>query len=105
MGRAWGHAGPAGSAAPPDQIVGWSEAEPLIRGRFEALSEIRITQTDLRIRFSPDRRLAWATCPWDFRARIGDQPVVEPTRCTWVLELREADWVIVHWHKSMGMPD
>jgi hypothetical protein len=38
-------------------------------------------------------------------ARIGDQPVVEPTRCTWVLELREADWVIVHWHKSMGMPD
>jgi hypothetical protein len=37
-------------------------------------------------------------------ARIGDQPVVEPTRCTWVLELREADWVIVHWPKSMGVP-
>ena len=43
--------------------------------------------------------------PVGLPARIGDQPVVEPTRCTWVLELREADWVIVHWHKSMGMPD
>jgi ketosteroid isomerase-like protein len=89
----------------PGQIVGWGEIEGVIRGMFDALSDIRITQTDLRIHFSPDRRLAWATCLWDFRARMGDEPVIEPTRCTWVLERRGTDWVIVHWHKSVGVPD
>jgi ketosteroid isomerase-like protein len=89
----------------PGQIVGWSEVEQVIRGMYEALSDIRITQTDLRVHFSPDRRLAWATCLWDFRAKMGDQPVLEPTRCTWVLERRDVDWVIVHWHKSVGVPD
>ncbi len=89
----------------PGQIVGWDEVEGVIHGMFDALSDIRITQTDLRIHFSPDRSLAWATCLWDFRARMGDQPVIEPTRCTWVLERRDRDWVIVHWHKSVGVPD
>ena len=89
----------------PGQIVGWGEVEGVIREMFDALSDIKITQTDLRIHFSPDRSLAWATCLWDFRARMGDQPVIEPTRCTWVLERRDADWVIVHWHKSVGVPD
>ena len=89
----------------PGQIVGWGEVEGVIRGMFDALSDIKITQTDLRIHFGPDRSLAWATCLWDFRARMSDQPVVEPTRCTWVLERRDAGWVIVHWHKSVGVPD
>ena len=89
----------------PGQIVGWGEVEGVISRMFDALSDIQITQTDLRIHFSADRSLAWATCLWDFRAKMGDQPVVEPTRCTWVLERRDADWVIVHWHKSVGVPD
>jgi ketosteroid isomerase-like protein len=88
----------------PGQIVGWGEVEAVIGGMFEALADIQIGQTDLRIHFSPDRHLAWATCLWDFRAKMGDQPVVEPTRCTWVLERRDAGWVIVHWHKSIGVP-
>jgi ketosteroid isomerase-like protein len=89
----------------PGQIVGWGEVEGVIRGMFDALSDIKITQTDLRIHVSPDRSLAWATCLWDFRARMGDEAIIEPTRCTWVLERRDADWVIVHWHKSVGVPD
>jgi len=89
----------------PGQIVGWGEVEGVIRGMFDALSDIEITQTDLRVHFSADRSLAWATCLWDFRARMGDQPVIEPTRCTWVLERRDPGWVIVHWHKSVGVPD
>lgn len=44
-----------------------------------SIRDIKITQTDLRIHFSPDRRLASATCLWDFRATIGDQLVLEPT--------------------------
>ena len=87
----------------PGQIAGWAELEGIIRGMFEGLSDFSITQTDLRIHLSPDRQLAWATCLWDFRARMGDQPVVEPTRCTWVLERRAGAWVIVHFHKSVGV--
>jgi ketosteroid isomerase-like protein len=88
----------------PGQIVGWGEVESVISGMFDELSGIRITQTDLRVHFSPDRNLAWATCLWDFRAKVGDQDIVEPTRCTWVLERRDARWVILHWHKSVGVP-
>jgi ketosteroid isomerase-like protein len=87
----------------PGQINGWGELQPLIREMFEGLSDFRITQTDLRVHLSPDRQVAWATCLWDFRARAGDQEVVEPTRCTWVLERRDAGWVIVHFHKSIGV--
>lgn len=87
----------------PGQIVGWGELEPLIREMFEGLSDFKITQTDLRVHLSPDQQVAWATCLWDFRARSGDQEVVESTRCTWVLERREGSWVIVHFHKSIGV--
>jgi len=89
----------------PGQIVGWSEVEQVMRGMFEAGSDIRITQTDLRIHFSPDRHLAWATCLWDWREKMGEELAEVPVRCTWVLERRHADWVIVHWHKSVGVPD
>jgi ketosteroid isomerase-like protein len=87
----------------PGQIVGWGELESDIRGMFEGLSDFKITQTDLCVHFSPFRQVAWATCLWDFRAKSGDQEVVEPTRCTWVLERREGNWVIVHFHKSVGV--
>jgi ketosteroid isomerase-like protein len=87
----------------PGQIVGWRELEPLIREMFEGLSDFSIAQTDLRVHLSPDQQVAWATCLWDFRATSGDQQVVEPTRCTWVLERRQGTWVIVHFHKSIGV--
>jgi ketosteroid isomerase-like protein len=76
-----------------------------MRGMFEAGSDIKITQTDLRIHFSPDHRLAWATCLWDWREKMGEEIATAPVRCTWVVERRDADWVIVHWHKSVGVPD
>ena len=89
----------------PGQIVGWSAVEQVMQGMFEAGSDIKITQTDLRIHFSPDRQLAWATCLWDWREKMGEELAAVPVRCTWVLERRDADWVIVHWHKSVGVSD
>lgn len=89
----------------PGQIVGWGEVEHVMRGMFEAGSTIKITQTDLRIHFSPDHQLAWATCLWDWREKTGEEVAQVPVRCTWVLERRGHDWVIVHWHKSVGVPD
>jgi len=88
----------------PGQIVGWGGVQAAMREMFEGLSEIRIDQTDLRVHFSPDRQLAWATCLWDFHAKAGEEAVLEPVRCTWVLERRLGEWVIVHWHKSVGVP-
>jgi ketosteroid isomerase-like protein len=87
----------------PGQILGWSEVEQVMRSMFEAGSDIRITQTDLRIHVSPDRQLAWATCLWDWQEKTGEELAEVPVRCTWVLERRDADWVIVHWHKSVGV--
>ncbi len=89
----------------PGQIVGWGEVEQVMRGMFQAGSDIKITQTDLRIHFSPDHQLAWATCLWDWREKTGEEVAQVPVRCTWVLERRGDDWVIVHWHKSVGVPD
>jgi ketosteroid isomerase-like protein len=69
----------------PGQIVGWSGVGQVMRGMFEAGSDIKITQTDLRIHFSPDRQLAWATCLWDWREKMGEELAAVPVRCTWVL--------------------
>lgn len=89
----------------PGQIVGWSEVETVMQGIFAAGSDIKIIQTDVRIHLSPDRQLAWATSLWDWRESMGEKLTAVPVRCTWVLERRDADWVIVHWHKSVGVPD
>ena len=87
----------------PGQIVGWGEVETVMRGMFDSGADFKITQSDLRIRFSPDRQLAWATCLWDWQETTAGETATVPVRCTWVLERRDADWVIVHWHKSVGV--
>lgn len=46
--------------------------------------------------------MAWATNQWFFNARIGDQAMTLPLRCTWILEKRDGRWMIVHFHKSAG---
>ncbi len=88
----------------PGQLVGWGAVEAVMQGMFDSEADMRIDQSDLRIRFSPDRRLAWATCLWDWHETSrGGETASVPVRCTWVLERRDADWVIVHWHKSVGV--
>ena len=87
----------------PGQIVGWGEVETVMRGMFDSGADFKITQSDLRIRFSPDMRLAWATCLWDWQETTAGETAAVPVRCTWVLEHRDVDWLIVHWHKSVGV--
>jgi len=85
-----------------DQIVGWKALEKVILGQNAALSGTKITASDETIRISPDGKFAWATSLWNFKAMIGEQALELPVRCTWILEKREAGWVIVHFHKSVG---
>lgn len=86
-----------------DRIVGWNELEKVIQDQNAALSGTKITVSDETIKISPDGQFAWATSIWNFKAMIGEQALELPVRCTWILEKRGAGWVIVHFHKSVGM--
>jgi uncharacterized protein (TIGR02246 family) len=83
-------------------IVGWEALNEVMKGQNQALSETKITVSDLAIHVSEDGKLAWATCLWNLKAMMGENPVELPVRCTWVLEKRNNQWQIVHFHKSMA---
>lgn len=85
-----------------DPIIGWDALKKVMEGQNEALSQTKITVSDLAIHVAGDGNLAWATCLWDLRAMMGENPIQLPIRCTWVLEKREDQWTIVHFHKSMA---
>jgi ketosteroid isomerase-like protein len=85
-----------------DRIVGWDALRKVMEAQFAALKETRITASDVTVNIAPGGRFAWATSLWDFKAKMGEQEVALPVRCTWVLEKAESRWVIVHFHKSVG---
>ena len=70
-----------------------------------ALSGTKISVSDVTVNISPDEQFAWATSLWDFKATVGEQAIEMRVRCSWVLEKREAGWVVVHFHKSVGMTE
>ncbi len=82
-------------------IVGWDALKAVIDNQNATLSETSIDVSNLEIHVSEDGMLAWATCLWNFKAKMGENPIVLPLRCTWVLEKRAPGWVIVHFHKSL----
>jgi len=85
-----------------ERIVGWEALRNLIEAQNAALSETKITQSDVTIDLSPEGQFAWATSLWNFRATMDSQTIDLPVRCTWILEKRNKDWEIVHFHKSIG---
>lgn len=85
-----------------DYIVGWDALRKVIEDQNAALSETKITQSDVTINISPDAKFAWATSLWNFQATMGGQVMQLPVRCSWIMEKQEDFWVIVHFHKSIG---
>jgi uncharacterized protein (TIGR02246 family) len=90
-----------GTAA-AERIVGWDALREVMEAQNVALSETKITASDVTVNVRSGRRFAWATSIWDFKATMGGQAIALPVRCTWVLEKRETGWVVVHFHKSVG---
>ena len=88
-----------GTSEPP--IVGWDSLKKIIEDQNAALSQTKITASDLAIQISEEGNFAWATDLWDFKAMMGDQAIQIPVRCTWILEKRNGEWVIIHFHKSV----
>jgi hypothetical protein len=85
-----------------ERIVGWDALKKAMESQFATLKGARISVSDITVSIAPGGRVAWATSLWDFRAKMGDQTIALPVRCTWVLEKRKTHWVIVHFHKSVG---
>ena len=85
-----------------DPIVGWDALKQVMDGQNTALSETEISVSNLAIHVSEMGDLAWATCLWNLKAIMGENPIELPIRCTWVLEKRDTKWLIVHFHKSMA---
>jgi ketosteroid isomerase-like protein len=86
-----------------DRVVGWDTLKAGMEAQNAALSDINIVVSDITINLSPDRQFAWATSLWDFNATMAGQALQFPVRCSWVLEQRDERWVLVHFHKSVGM--
>lgn len=84
-------------------LVGYEALEQAMSAQNAALTDIHIDVTQETIHISHQEDMAWATNQWVFNARMGDQAIALPLRCTWILEKRQDRWVIVHFHKSAGM--
>jgi len=85
-----------------ERIVGWETLKKAIEDQNAALSETKITQSDVTINISSDRQFAWATSLWNFKATMETQVMQLPIRCSWILEKQDNEWKIVHFHKSVG---
>ncbi|KPL04393.1 MAG: hypothetical protein AMJ90_00740 [candidate division Zixibacteria bacterium SM23_73_2] len=82
-------------------IIGWEALKKVMEDQNASLSKTKIEINDLKIHVSDTGKLAWATCLWNLKTWMDENPVDMPVRCTWVLEKRENQWVIVHFHKSI----
>jgi hypothetical protein len=89
-----------GTFGPP--IVGWDALRKVIEDQNLALSETKITASDVSVKVSPSGSWAWATSLWAFKTMMGGKLLTLPVRCTWILEKRDSRWVIVHFHKSVA---
>ena len=85
-----------------ERIVGWDALKKVIEEQNAALSETKITQSDVTINVSVDGQFAWATSLWNFKATMGGQVMQLTVRCSWILEKQNNNWKIVHFHKSVG---
>jgi uncharacterized protein (TIGR02246 family) len=88
-----------GTSEPP--IVGWDSLKKVIEDQNAALSQTKITASDLMIHIAGNGNFAWATDLWEFKTTMGGQAIEIPIRCSWILEKRDSQWVVVHFHKSV----
>lgn len=89
---------------PSEWLAGFDQLTPAMQAQNAALHDIQIDVSYETIHISTQGDMAWATNQWIFNARLGDQALALPLRCTWILEKREGRWILVHFHKSAEMP-
>ena len=89
-----------GTDGPP--IVGWEALKKVMVHQNAALSQTKLTVSNVSIVVPTSGMLALATSLWNFKAMMGDKAVALSVRCTWILEKRASSWIIIHFHKSIA---
>ena len=85
-------------------IEGWTELEEIIIKQNQSFNNTDIDETKAWINFSQSGKIAWAVTLWDLTTTLNDgTQCLIPLRCTWILEKRNGSWIIVHFHKSIGI--
>lgn len=87
------------------RIVGYDAFIKTMQAQHSALSETKITISDVTIKISANGSIGWATSLWNVKATTAGKSIDVSLRCTWVLEQRGSQWVIVHSHTSRGIAD
>lgn len=70
-------------------IIGWKALKAVMEGQNDALSNTEVTVSNMATRVSDDGQRAWATCLWDLKAVMGENPVELPIRYTWIPDKQE----------------
>jgi len=87
-----------------ERLVGWEQIKSSLERQFAALEKVQAIAHDRIIKVSRGGDAAWASELWDFNAVSGGQPAkVKDMRVTFVLEKRQAHWLIVQMHVSIGV--
>jgi len=92
-----------GTAA-SEWVSGYPQLEQVMQAQNKALQDIHIAVSEENIHTFQQGNITCVTNRWVFHARAGEEELVLPLRCTWILEKRAQGWRIVHSHKSVGMP-
>lgn len=82
-------------------IVGWDALKKVMDGQNELLSDTKVMVSDLNVHVAGDGRMAWARCSWTLKAKMAENLVELPIRCTWIFRKGDDGWKIVHFHKSL----
>jgi len=85
-------------------IEGLTELKEKIIEQNSSLNDTDINETKAWINLSQSGEFAWAVTLWDLATTLNDgTKCLIPLRCTWILEKNNGSWIIVHFHKSIGI--
>jgi ketosteroid isomerase-like protein len=85
-------------------IEGWTELKDIIIDQNKSFNDTDIDEKKAWINLSESGEFAWAVTLWDLKTTLNDgTKCLIPLRCTWILEKKNDSWIIVHFHKSIGI--
>jgi len=85
-----------GWAAP---IIGWGNYEMLFKQQRATMQQVRLERSNTYIKVNG--ATAWACYQWEFSAVVNGTPSAARGQTTYVLEKKDARWLIAHDHTSV----
>lgn len=81
---------------------GWDALRLGLEEEWGAVADVQVTVRDLEIHILPDGMHAWSTCLFDWQATAGGEMLYVPCRQTAIYEKQAGEWVMLHFHDSVG---